>query len=131
MGLPLEQILEEVYKFIPLDLKERMATKTGALPFGPEAVKVMHELREVIGITPANSRDFKDAAKLFKLKDGTVVSRYVNPVGCEHVFLSNENDECIFGGWVGWIHNKGLRKIIENISEKYGTGLMLGAFRQP
>ncbi|MDR0623123.1 MAG: hypothetical protein LBG10_01680 [Treponema sp.] len=102
-------------------MAKRMEDGIRASTFGPEAAKVMRKLGKVPGITPASSRDLKDSVNLFKLKDGTVVSRYVNPVDCEHIFLSNENGKCIFAGWVGWIHNKGLREMTDVIGEKYGV----------
>lgn len=112
-------------KFIPTDLSERMAHRMSdaerAATIGPEAAKVIRELMRVPGITPASSRDLKDSVNVFKLKDGTIVSRYKNPVGCEHVFLSNEKKECVFGGWVGWIHNKGLVNAINRLADLYGT----------
>ena len=112
-------------KFIPNDLAERMANRMSdaerASTIGPEAAKVIGELMNVPGITPASSRDLKDSVNLFKLKDGTIVSRYVNPVGCEHVFLSNEKRECVFGGWVGWIHNKGLKSALERLRNLYAV----------
>jgi hypothetical protein len=109
MELPVKESINEMGKFIPNDLSERMAKRMEdgerALMFGSEAAKVMRELRKVPGITPASSRDLKDSVNLFKLKDGTIVSRYVNPVGCEHIFLSNGNGECIFGG-MGWLDSQ-------------------------
>ena len=120
-----DKAFDLVDKFIPQDLNDRMAKRMSdaerARTFGPEAAKVMLKLRKVPGMTPASSRDLKDSTNLFKLKDGTIVSRYVNPVGCEHVFLSNGNGECIFGGWVGWIHNAGLRQAVDEIGNEFAA----------
>jgi hypothetical protein len=121
---PYREILEMASEFIPKDIDEKISRRMDdaerAKVIGPEAAKVMAILRKVPGITPASSRDLKDSTNLYKLKDGTIVSRYVNPVGCEHVFLSNNNGECVFGGWVGWVHNEGLKKTVDEIGDKYG-----------
>lgn len=83
-------------KFIPKDLSERMANRMEdaerASSITPEAAKVIRYLMEVPDITPASSRDLKDSRK-----------------------------ECIFGGWVGWIHNKGLREATKKIGDLFAT----------
>jgi hypothetical protein len=116
-------ILEKAWDFIPPDINNkidiRMSDGERATFFGEYALEAMKELNNVPGITPASSRDLKDSSNIGKLKDGTIVSRYVNPAGCEHIFLSNEHGQCIFGGWVGWIHNEGLRNKAFEICEKY------------
>ena len=86
---------------------------------GNEAAKVIAELEQVPGITPASSRDLKASTNLFTLRDGTVVSRFVNPVGVHHVFLSSTTGKFIYGGFVGWIHTKGLKQKLDDIREKY------------
>jgi hypothetical protein len=98
---------------------ERMADTKRATTIGEEATKVIEELSQVPGITQASSRDLKDSLNLFKLRDGTIVSRYTNPAKFEHVFLSNAQGEFIYGGYVGWIHNAGLLQKIEEIRQTY------------
>ena len=69
-------------------------------------------------MTLAHSRDFKRAPPLFTLKDETVVKHFINPAQVKHIFLSH-NDKMIFGGYVGWIHNKNLDNTIKNIKRKH------------
>ena len=92
-----------------------------ASTIGTDAAKVIRELMKVRGITPASSRDLKDYVNLFKLKDGTVVSKYINFFRAEHIFLSNEKGEFIFGGYVGPLHNAGLINAVERIGNQYGV----------
>ncbi|MDR2519030.1 MAG: hypothetical protein LBD13_06415 [Spirochaetaceae bacterium] len=100
-------------------MMQRMADAPRANNVGNEAAEAISELEQVPGITIASSRDLKASNILFKLRDGTVVSRYKNPFGFEHVFLSNKRGECIYGGYVGWIHNDGLLQTVEEIRQKY------------
>ena len=80
--------------------------------------KVVEELINTPGMTMAHSRDFKRAMPLFTLEDETVVKHFVNPAQVKHIFLAHD-DKMIFGGYVGWIHKKGLDNTIRNIKRKY------------
>lgn len=118
-------ILSTASKFIPSDIAEiisdAMCEEERASVIPPVAAEVIRDLLNVPGITPASSRDLKRSQNIFQLSDGTVVSVFVNPVGCQHVFLSNEKRECIFGGFTGWVHNNGLKSKIQELKEKYTT----------
>ncbi|MBW4591209.1 hypothetical protein G7B40_038940 [Aetokthonos hydrillicola Thurmond2011] len=83
--------------------------------------KVIEILNKVPGMTSAHSRDFKRATPVFKLKDGTVVKIYKNPVFIEHIFLANPDRELVFSGFVGLIDTKGLTEAIENIKREFGV----------
>ena len=119
----LDNIPELAQKFIPSDLSdkigERMSDANKQYEFSSEVQKIITELSLVKGMTPASSRDLKDSQPIFKLKDGSVISRYVNPARFEHIFISDKKGNCIFGGYVGWIHNKGLLEKEKELSEKY------------
>ncbi|OUL36940.1 hypothetical protein BV372_04695 [Nostoc sp. T09] len=77
--------------------------------------EVMAILENVPGMTPANHRDFQWSIPIMKLRDGTVVRTWKNPVGVDHVFLGDVNDRMIYGGFVGWIHSEGLNQAVTRI----------------
>jgi hypothetical protein len=116
-------ILSTASKFIPSNIAEiiadAMCEEERASIIPPVAAEVIRELLNVPGITPASSRDLKRSQNIFQLSDGTVTSVFINPVGCQHVFLSNKKRECIFGGFTGWVHNNGLKNKIQELKEKY------------
>jgi len=118
-------ILSTANKFIPSNIAEiisdAMCEEERAAIIPPIAAEVIRDLLNVPGITPASSRDLKRSQNIFQLSDGTVVSVFVNPVGCQHVFLSNDKRECIFGGFTGWVHNNGLTSKIQELKEKYAA----------
>ncbi len=87
-----------------------------ASSISPLAAQVVKTLLNVPGMTIAHSRDFKKARPLFKLKDETTVRLFINPVGVKHIFLADSENKMIFGGYVGWIHNKGFDETLEEIS---------------
>ena len=120
----IDKVINVAKIFIPNDISEkigeRMADEKRKYDFSDEVAAVIKEISTVPGITPASSRDMKDATPIFKLKDGSVVSRYVNPARFEHIFISDRNGNFIYGGYVGWIHNDGLLQKEKELAEKYG-----------
>ena len=81
--------------------------------------EVVEILNNVPGMTPAHSRDFYRATPLFTLQDGSVLKTYKNPAGVDHVFIADNDEKMIFGGFVGWIHSRGLMKAICDIKKEY------------
>lgn len=69
----------------------------------------------VTGMTAASKRDFSKSLPIMTLQDGTVVRTYKNPVGVDHVFLSDAEGSMTYAGFVGWIHCKGLQSAIAQI----------------
>lgn len=54
-----------------------------------------------------------------RLRDGTVVRTWKNPVGVEHIFLGDCNNKIIYGGFVGWIHSKDLQQALTHIIKRF------------
>ncbi len=82
------------------------------------AQKAVEILINVPGMTQAHSRDFLRATPIFTLKDGTVIKIFINPAHVKHIFLGDSKNKMIFGGYVGWIHTKGLTQAIEKIKNQ-------------
>ena len=83
------------------------------------AQKVVEILVNVPGMTMAHSRDFQRATPFFTLKDKTVVKIFINPAQVKHIFLADDNNKMIFGGYVGWIHTKEMNKAIDKIKKEF------------
>lgn len=84
-----------------------------------EAEKIARKLLNVPGMTLTNTYDFNKAFPILKLKEGTVLKFYKNPLGVKHIFLANHLGEVIFAGFVGWIHSYGLDKAVKQICEEF------------
>ncbi|GEM_PF-6338485 len=84
-----------------------------------DAIKVIEILKTVPGITKADPRDFPRAKPYVLLPDGSILKTWTNPAGVWHVFMGDPNDNMIFGGYVGWIHTDGLKRILERIYQEY------------
>ncbi|MDZ8186115.1 MAG: hypothetical protein RMX96_14835 [Nostoc sp. ChiSLP02] len=81
--------------------------------------EVMDILENVPGMTHADQRDFKRSNLIMRLRDGTVVRTWKNPVGVDHVFLGDRTDKMIYGGYVGWIHSEGLKQALTRIRRDF------------
>lgn len=75
-------------------------------------------LQAVPGMTTAHARDFKRSEPFARLQDGTIVKRWKNPVGVEHVFLADDEDQMLYGGFVGWVHTPGLQQAVTQIKRE-------------
>jgi hypothetical protein len=69
-------------------------------------------LRSVPGMTDAHPKDLKYAKLAETLSDGSRLWRWTSPIGVKHVFLENSAGEYCFGGYVGWVHQDGLERVI-------------------
>lgn len=85
----------------------------------PEAEKIVRKLLNVPGMTLTNTYDFNKAMPILKLKEGTILKFYKNPLGVKHVFLSNNLGQAFFAGYVGWTHSHELDKAIKQICEEF------------
>lgn len=83
------------------------------------STQVIEKLSNTPGISQADGRDFKRATPRFKLKDGTMIRTYKNPVGVDHIFLADSSGKMLFAGYVGWIHSENLEATIAEIKKTF------------
>ncbi|NMG11924.1 hypothetical protein [Brasilonema sp. UFV-L1] len=100
-------------------LKEWNTEAEIAFNISQTAQQVVEILVNVPGMTMAHSRDFQRATPFFTLKDKTVVKIFTNPAHVKHIFLADQNNKMLFGGYVGWIHTNGLNEAINNIKKEF------------
>jgi hypothetical protein len=72
-------------------------------------------LEAVPGMTPAHHRDFNSSNPIMRLRDGTAVRAWKNPLGVDHIFLAAPDGKMIYGGFVGWIHSEGLNQAMKQM----------------
>ncbi len=84
-----------------------------------EREEIIAILRKVEGITDAHYRDFKYAQIALTFPSGLKLYLWKNPAQVDHVFLADQNNNCIYAGFVGWIHSQDLKNAINQISMNY------------
>jgi hypothetical protein len=76
-------------------------------------------------MTDAHRRDFERAREYIKFQDGMSIRTWRNPFSVDHVFVADSQGECVYGGFVGWIHAKNLQQALEEIKKAYWEDLQV------
>jgi hypothetical protein len=71
------------------------------------------QLRQIPGMTDAHLRDFARATPWHTFADGTIICLWRSPFGIDHVFLASAQGDCLYSGYVGWLHGEDLRRELE------------------
>ncbi|BAY79799.1 hypothetical protein NIES25_62870 (plasmid) [Nostoc linckia NIES-25] len=121
---PQTKLLKEIDFLLLFDrnLKEKLkaTVKANTVNMTVDVTKeVMAILENVPGMSRAHHRDFKSSNPIMKLRDGTVVRVWKNPVGVDHIFLGDGNGNMIYGGFVGWIHTESLNQALTLIRRDF------------
>jgi hypothetical protein len=85
----------------------------------PEATltnQLIQRLRTVRGMTDTDYRDFARSRIVVHFSDVTLHT-WNNPFGVNHVYLGQQQ-QCLYAGYVGLIHTKGLRQAIKAIQNR-------------
>ncbi len=83
------------------------------------SVMLVQRLRSVPGMTDAHRRDFYRSKVYLRFEDGTAIRMWKNPFQVEHVFVADSEGQCLYAGFVGWMHVEDLRKTLEDIKKQY------------
>jgi len=80
---------------------------------------IVQRLQAVPGITDGHRRDFKSAAVLLTLPDGSSIRTWKNLLGIDHVFVASPTGDCLYAGFVGWVHSPNLQQALAAIQQDY------------
>ena len=80
---------------------------------------LIERLQLIPGMTDAHSRDFEKAKAYLNFERGISIKLWKNPLNVLHVFVSSEQEQCLYAGFVGWIHSDGLYQGLEAIHQDY------------
>lgn len=78
---------------------------------------VITRLYKVPGMTNDHLRLYVDKASIYvRFKDGSGTLRlFINALKITHVYIFDRKNKCLFGGYVGWIHDRKLKHEVELI----------------
>ncbi|GAB4379212.1 MAG: hypothetical protein Kow00121_32910 [Elainellaceae cyanobacterium] len=82
---------------------------------------IVQRLHAVPGITDGHQRDFDKAQVIMKLSNGGTIRRWKSLLGIEHVFVASPDGECLYAGFVGWLHIDDLQQALQEIALIAGT----------
>lgn len=79
--------------------------------------QIIQRLRSVPGMTDADYRYFERSQCIIRFPDGTAIHTWNHPLGINHVFVSGENHQCLYAGYVGLPHYWQLNQVIQKIRQ--------------
>lgn len=82
-------------------------------------VSLLTFVKNIRGMTDANYQNLAKAKVLIRLAQGVTIKSYTNLAKVEHVFITNAQQECLYAGYVGWLHTAYLRKSLEEIKKMF------------
>ncbi|MEM8778691.1 MAG: alpha/beta hydrolase [Cyanobacteria bacterium P01_G01_bin.49] len=80
---------------------------------------LIERLQLVPGMTDAHLRDFERSKPYLNFERGISIRLWKNPLNVLHIFVANEQEECLYSGFVGWIHSDALYQALEAIHQDY------------
>lgn len=89
----------------------------GVAPESNLVTRLIDRLRSVSGMTDGHWRDFDFSQIYANLPEGITVRTWKNPLGVDHVFVGDHNDQCLYAGYVGWLHSSALRQTLADIKK--------------
>lgn len=76
---------------------------------------IIQKLRQMPGMTDAHPRDFAKAKIVATLKDQSTLRIWQNALGILHVFLGSPEGECLYAGFVGWLHKEEAQQLLREL----------------
>lgn len=83
------------------------------------SVELVKRLRSIPGMTDAHRRDFYRSKLYLRFDDGSEIRTWNNFLQIAHVFVSDSEGQCLYAGFVGWIHTQDLRKTLVDIKKQF------------
>jgi hypothetical protein len=81
--------------------------------------QLIAELQSVTGMTDGHYRDFERSQVYIEFPQGITLNTWTNPLLVDHVFVGNQQKECLYSGFVGLIHKRKLQQKLRDIKSKY------------
>ena len=84
-----------------------------------ELLEIINRLRNIPGMTPANSGDVQYSTAYILLKNKFKINMWKNLAGVDHVFVLDSSGNCYFAGYVGWIHAQKFYQTLQQIRNDF------------
>lgn len=82
-----------------------------------QEIQVIQQLRQIPGMTDAHPRGFHQARVFMSLPDGAALRTWQSPLGTLHVYVVSRQGDCLYAGFVGWLHQAELWRRLQAIKE--------------
>lgn len=78
---------------------------------------VIQALRAVPGMTDSHPRHFAQAKIWATFPDGSSLRIWRSPFGVTDVFVASADQQCLYSGFVGWLHSADLEKALHHLQK--------------
>ncbi len=78
-------------------------------------------LKDIPGMTDANYQNLSKSTVLIEFSQGVTLRTYTNVAQVKHVFVTNAQSQCLYAGYVGWLHFSHLQKSLLEIKKLFPT----------
>ena len=84
--------------------------------FKPDfATKVIRHLQQIPGMTDASHNHIERSQLLYHLPQGIGIRTYKNWANITRVFVTDRRRNCLYAGYVGWLHQSRLEQTLEKL----------------
>lgn len=90
----------------------------------PPASELVARLRHIPGMTDAGCRHAVDAWTALTFQNRVALRTWKNRFGVDYIFVHDAVGECLYGGYVGWVHAEGLRRALAQLRQEYRAALL-------
>jgi pimeloyl-ACP methyl ester carboxylesterase len=87
-------------------------------PAADLATKLIGRLQSTPGMTDAHWGDFAFGQIYLSFAKGITLRIWKNLLGVDYVFVADKQDNCLYAGYVGWLHAPDLRKTLAAIEQQ-------------
>jgi hypothetical protein len=84
-----------------------------------KVLPIIEKLQQVPGMTDAHLRGCEKATTLMTFEDGIDLKIWRNPLGIHHVFVVAPDGDCLYSGYVGWLHTEDLWQMLQSLQADY------------
>lgn len=81
------------------------------------ATTVIRRLQQVPGMSGASYRYLERSQIAIQLPQGIVIRMSKNLAGVTHVFVTDNTKQCLYAGYVGWLHIFDLQKALKELEQ--------------
>jgi pimeloyl-ACP methyl ester carboxylesterase len=82
------------------------------------ASMLIERLRSIPGMTDGHRRGFHRAQTYLTFKGGITLRTWKNSLQIQHVFVGAGKEDYLWGGFVGWLHDRALQEVLTTLQHE-------------
>ncbi|AFY76519.1 MAG: lysophospholipase [Hydrococcus sp. C42_A2020_068] len=79
---------------------------------------LIQRLQSLPGMTDTHPRDFWRSKIHITFNNGITIRTWNNPLQIQHIFVADREENCLYSGFVGWLHDEALRMMLAEIQKE-------------